>query len=394
MDSATHIARRLLASLPSRPITLDDLMGLQADNGLESLPRVDEPPLETQSEEDNPLLNVGGVVAREEEDWFYENTIIGFRFVCGKKWFGVGFEPPTGWTILSETPIHNVFSQAIDDRVAEWATTFYDASIIRPSFFDCFAGYCVRQLPTRPLEHGELAQILFPGGIYQDSYVEVTAIPIIQIQHTDKIVVFLMKLTAPDRTARIVEYGYVLDTDGIWKQVWIDSVPGKNGTDLGLRDRPVAVLLENAQFDYMGEIDLLVPPPADHIQIEVYRNRMSPEPIPGGMWTDAPVWFPSITHGAPAVGLNTDDNPGEKTVLGYLSGEDTGVYIGLNRLEDSWDELFSFDIPVDPSLNRQIEARLDGWLQSQYGTLADSSPPPLVQLETWDSDIPDLFASM
>jgi hypothetical protein len=143
----------------------------------------------------------------------------------------------------------------------------------------------------------------------------------------------------------------------------------------------------------LQEIDLLVEPPADHIQIEVYIDVMSPEPAPGGMWTAASDWFPSIEYGAPIVGLNTDHNPGELTVVGYLEGTETAVYVGLNRQDDTWEEIISFDRPADKRQDTEVVNTIDGWLQSQYGALVGPSHHPLIQLTDWESKVPDLFAS-
>lgn len=391
MGSETPTARRVLATLPSRPLTITDYMGLQTPDNPE--PTSTRDGIEIRNRVETPTIrNLGGVAAIGD-DWVDREGIVGFRFIAENTWFGVGFEPQTGWTVLTEDSIEDKFAQAVDDRIANWATTFYTDDIDRPSFYDCFAASCVAQLPARPLRHGELAQILTPGGFYQESFVEVTAIPIIQIEHTDKIIAFLMKANAPDRTGRVAEYGYRLHTDGTWRKAWADSVPGEDGQELGLRDRPIAALIENANGEYLNEIDLLVPPPADDVQIDVYISVMSAKPAPGGMWTDAPDWFPSIEYGAPVVGLHTDENPGEKTILAYLAGTDTGVYVGLNRQDDTWEEITSFELPVDERLNTEIVARLDGWLQAQYGALVEPSYQPLIQLNQWDSTVPDLFAS-
>ncbi|HKJ59345.1 MAG TPA: hypothetical protein VKA37_08955 [Halobacteriales archaeon] len=391
MDSESTTARRVLTSLPMRPLSISDFISLQAPDSLESTSSLNSAEIHNHSET-HDIRNLGGVAAIGN-DWVDREGIVGFRFTAGHTWFGVGFEPATGWTILTEDSLDEKFAQAIDDRIANWATTFYEEDIVRPSFYDTFAASSVTQLPTRPLRHGELAQILTPGGFYQESFVEVTAVPIIQIEHTDKVIAFLMKVSAPDRSGRVAEYGYRLHTDGTWRKAWADSISSEEGQQLGLRDRPVAVLVEDANAEYINEIDLLVEPPADHVQIDVYISVMSAIPAPGGMWTDAPDWFPSIETGTPVVGLNTDENPGEKTILAYLAGKETGVYVGLNRQDDTWEEVTSFELPVDERLNREIVNTLDGWLQAQYGALVEPSYKPLVQLTTWETTLPDLFAS-
>jgi hypothetical protein len=391
MGSEPTTARRVLATLPRRPLSISDFIGLQAPDSFASAYALDGADVHTRFDTPN-IQNLGGVVAISDE-WADREGIVGFRFIAEDTWFGVGFEPETGWTVLTEDSIDNKFAQAVDDRIANWATTFYDEEIVRPSFYDTFSAACVSQLPPRPLRHGELADILSPGGVYQESIVEVVAIPIIQIEHTDKVIAFLMKVTAPDRSGRVTEYGYRLHTDGIWRKAWADSIPGKEAQEVGLRDRPVAILIEDANNEYLNEIDLLVEPPADHIQIEVYISVMSPKPAPGGMWTDAPDWFPSIEHGAPIVGLNTDENPGEMTVLAYLAGTETGVYVGLNRQDDTWEEVTSFDLPAGEHQNKEIGNTLDGWLQTQYGALVEPSYKPLIQLTEWEASVPDLFAS-
>ncbi len=391
MGSETTTARRVLATLPRHPLSISDFISLQAPDSFESPSTLNGTDIHTRVDNSN-IQNLGGVVAIGD-DWVDREGIVGFRFIAGNAWFGVGFEPETGWTILTEDSIDEKFSQAIDDRIATWATTFYEEETARPSFYDTFAAACVSQLPPRPLQHGELGEILTPGGIYQESFVEVVPVPIIQIEHTDKVIAFLMKVTAPDRSGHVVEYGYRLHTDGVWRKVWADIIPGEATEEVGLRDRPVATLIDDANQDYLNEIDLLVEPPADHIQIEVYIDVMSPEPAPGGMWTAASDWFPSIEYGAPIVGLNTDENPGELTVVGYLEGTETAVYVGLNRQDDTWEEIISFDRPADKRQDTEVVNTIDGWLQSQYGALVGPSHHPLIQLTDWESKVPDLFAS-
>lgn len=391
MGSETTLVRRVLATLPKYPLSISDFISLQAPDSSGSTSVLDSADVRTRADTSN-IQNLGGVVALCD-DWVDREGIVGFRFVAGDTWFGVGFEPETGWTILTEDSLDEKFAQAVDDRIATWATTFYEEKVVQPSFYDTFAAACVSQLPPRPLQHSELGEILTPGGIYQESFVEVIPVSIIQIEHTDKIIAFLMKVTAPDRSGHVVEYGYRLHTDEIWRKAWADIIPGEEAEEIGLRDRPVAILIDDANHDYLNEIDLLVEPPGDHIQIEVYIDVMSPEPAPGSMWTAASDWFPSIEYGAPIVGLNTDENPGELTVVGYLDGTETGVYVGLNRQDDTWEEVISFDLPVDEHLNREIGNTLDGWLQSQYGALVKPSLKPLIQLTEWETSAPDLFTS-
>lgn len=391
MGSETTAARRVLATLPRHPLSISDFISLQAPDSFESFSTLNGTDIHTRVDT-STIQNLGGVVAIGD-DWVDREGIVGFRFVAGDTWFGVGFEPETGWTILTEDPIDEKFSQAIDDRIATWATTFYEEETVRPSFYDTFAAACVSQLPLRPLQHGELGEILTPGGIYQESFVEVIPVPIIQIEHTDKVIAFLMKVTAPDRSGHVVEYGYRLHTDEVWRRAWSDIIPRDETEEVGLRDRPVATLIDDANQDYLNEIDLLVEPPADHIQIEVYIDVMSPEPAPGGMWTAASDWFPSIEYGAPIVGLNTDENTGELTVVGYLEGTETAVYVGLNRQDDTWEEIISFDRPADKRQDTEVVNTIDGWLQSQYGALVEPSHHPLIQLTDWESKVPDLFAS-
>ncbi|MFB6201317.1 MAG: hypothetical protein ABEI98_04830 [Halorhabdus sp.] len=391
MDPETATARRVLATLPRHPLSISDFVGLQSSDSFESTSTLDgadiRPRVDTST-----IRNLGGVVAISGE-WTDREGIVGLRFVAGDTWFGVGFEPETGWTILTEDSTDEKFSQAVDDRIATWATTFYEEAITRPTFYDTFAAASVSQLPPRPLQHGELGGILTPGGIYQRSFVEVAPIPILQLENTDKIIGFLMKVTAPDRSGRIVEYGYRYDTDGVWQKVWADIIPGEAAEEVGLRDRPVATLIDDANHGFINEFELLVAPPADHIQIEAYIDDMYPKPAPGGMWTDAPDWFPSIERGTPVAGLNTDENPGEVTVLAYLEGTETGVYVGLNSQDDTWEEIISFDLPVDDHLDNEIANTLDGWLQAQYGALVEPSYNPLIQLPEWETNVPDLFAS-
>ena len=391
MDSETKIARRVLATLPRHPLSISDFISLQSSDNFASARTMDGTDVRTCVDTID-IQNLGGVVAISDE-WADREGIVGFRFITGDTWFSVGFEPETGWTILTEDSTDEKLSQAVDDRIANWATTFYEEEITRPSFYDTFAAACVSQLPPRPLQHGELRDILTPGGIYQGSFVEVIPIPILQLRETDKIIGFLMKVTAPDRSGRVVEYGYRYDTDDVWRKVWADIILGEEADEVGLRDWPVAILVEDANHDFINEFDLLVEPPADHIQIKAYIDVMYPKPAPGGMWTDASDWFPSIEYGTPLVGLNTDENPGEVTVLAYLSGTETGVYVGLNRQDDIWEEVTSFDLPVDDHLDNEIANTLDGWLQAQYGALVEPSYKPLIQLTDWGTSVTDLFTS-
>lgn len=388
---------RVLAALPEHPLTASDVLVLQASSPVDFARTALGVTLSSTDLPETSLDSVGGMVTLVDawDDPTTDRSIVGFHFLTpSQTWVGVSYEPDSGWSLLTKEPAHDIASpRLIADRLLNWADTFYDRPTDQVWFLNCVAKYVIQQLPDRPLrgQESEVASLLTPGGLFGEKVVETTAIPVIEIEHTDKIIAFLMQLTAPGRADKVLEVGYRIDGEKNWRQVWGDVCYGLDGTSLGLRDRPVATLHRSVLRDFDDETELLVPPPSAPVQIDVYREMIRGAPVPASAWTGCTTWFPTITAATPLVGLNTGGEPLENTVAAYLAGDGTGVYLGLNLDEEVWEELIMVDLPTTEAETRQVRASLDGWAETHYGALRSSSRGPLVQLERWDTDVSHLF---
>jgi len=404
-------ARRVLAALPDRPVSIWEYNTLTMGQTAPIPPQLDRPIHDFRKDvPTDQLADVGGVVCKKGE-WVEKRAgIIGFRFWTEQSWVTVGFEPETGWSILRIDETGNQGLSVIDDRITTWAETFYeDTDIDRLHVTELCAGSGLALLPREPVSEEDLTGI-FSDTIYQGYRVEITVRPLATEVGTGHILAFQLKVRLPDRDNWVFHGSVHHRTSNrpmnpgywYWGASDLDKVTGVGSLSLEGKDREIALALEGANLNYWNNASLEVPLPADwaqavfHILVRLPGDALAC-PCDASVFTDASETAYGLRGGEALVALNGTSDPREQTILGYHDGTEKRVYSGYDPTEGgAWRRVVTVDktAGTGPDRPAHVTATLEEWLNTHYGDHPDARRDlEIVPLVQWEPNMTDLFAT-